>query len=83
LNAGTVTTDITAVVSSGNAILDAIEGADPALDVPAETAGLVLNTLAELVTAALTAFSNASGTPITVESVQALLPNPTPLPEPS
>ena len=83
MNAGTITTDITAVAAGANTILAALEGADPALDVPAETAGLIVTEAASLVTAAISAWSNASGTPITAESVQALLPNPNPLPLPS
>lgn len=80
--AGQVNDDVTAVVASGNAILTAIEGADPGVALEAGLAQTVLDTLAGLVQAALTAWSNASGVPITVASVQALLPNPAPLPEP-
>lgn len=78
-----VATDVSTVQTIGNTILSTIAGLDPAVDVPAETAGTILNLAAGLATAALTALSNASGTPITAESVMALLPNATPLPEPS
>lgn len=56
---------------------------DPAADLPIAAAEAVLPLLEQLVNSALTAWSNASGEPITVESVQALLPNPTPLTPPA
>lgn len=83
MNAGTLATDVTAVQGVAGSILATIEAVDPAADVPAEIAGEALTLLAQLATAALNAWSNASGEPITIESVTALLPNPTPLPEPS
>jgi hypothetical protein len=75
-------TDITAVQGVAGTILSTIEAVDPAVALPAATAGTVVGLLGDMVTAALTAWSNASGIPITVESVTALLPNPTPLPLP-
>ena len=53
-----------------------------AVEVPAELAGPILAEVGNLVAAALTAWSNASGAPITAESVMALLPDPTPLDQP-
>ena len=78
----TVGTDVTAVQGIAQTILDTIEAVDPAVGATVEEAANIVNLLAGLVTAALTALQNATGTPITVESVTALLPNPTPLPEP-
>ena len=82
MTAAQVTADIAAVESAGDAILAALEGADPAVDIPAETATAVLNLTAGLVTAAVTAWENASGTPITAESIAALMIANTPLPAP-
>jgi hypothetical protein len=82
VNAGTLATDIGTVQGVAGEILTTIEAVDPAADVPAEAAQAALTLIASLVTAALTAWSNASGTPITIASVTALLPDPTPLPEP-
>jgi hypothetical protein len=56
-----------------------IAGVDPALVAPVGVAEL----LANLAAIALTAYSAASGVPITIESVQALLPNATPLTAPT
>lgn len=83
MTAAQVATDVNAVQSIGNSILTTVAGVDPAADVPVAEAGAILNLTAGLVTAALTALSNASGTPITAETVMALLPNAVPLPEPS
>lgn len=77
-----VTSSITAVQAVGDSILAVLETADPALDVPAATAGTILDLLAELVTKALTAYSGASGTPINATTIAALMPNPAPLSEP-
>lgn len=75
--------DITAAQAVGNTILTTVATLDPAAAVPAATAEAVLALTASLVSAALNAYSNASGIPITVASVQALLPNSTPLTEPT
>ena len=74
-----VTQDIQAVQGIAGEVMSTIEGLDPALAAPIEA----VQAIEALVTAALTAWSNASGTPITVASVQALLPNPTPLTGPT
>jgi hypothetical protein len=81
LNATQVASAINEVKLAGDTILSVLE-ADPALAAPAGTAEQVLNLTADLVTKALMALSVASGVPITVESVQALLPNATPLSAP-
>lgn len=82
MTAAQLTTDVTAVQGVATTILSTIESVDPAVDVPASEASAALALVAQLVTAALTAWSNASGTAITAETITALLPNSTPLPEP-
>ena len=67
------------VVAVTNEILTTIEGLDPALALPIN----VIQAVEGMVSVALTAYTTASGTPITVASVQALLPNPTPLKPPT
>lgn len=67
------------VNSASTAILGTLSAVDPAIDVPAAVAEEIL----ALATTALAAWSASSGTPITVESVTALLPNPTPLTPPT
>lgn len=67
---------IEAIVAQG---LATAAGFDPGLAAPAA----VLTIVEQLVGKALTAWSNASGTPITVETVMALLPNPDPLTPPA
>ena len=52
------------------------------VELPVEAAEVVLPILGKLVAAAVTGYSNASGTPITIETITALLPNATPLPKP-
>jgi len=78
-----VTTAITSAQAIGDTVLKTIEGIDPAVDVPAESAGTILDLTAQLVTAALTAYSAASGTPIDATTIAALLPNATPLSAPT
>lgn len=68
------------VVTQGVATLEAL---DPAVAPEAEVAKLAFNIASDLVSKALTAWSNASGQPITVETVTALLPNSTPLTAPT
>lgn len=67
------------VEAASNTILATVEALDPALDLPVTA----IQAIEGLATAALSAYSAASGTPITVESVQALLPNPAPLTPPT
>ena len=78
-----VQTLVQEVQSIGDAILQELEAAVPSVDGPAVIAGTALDLIATLAQKALSAWSAASGTPITVESVQALLPNPTPLTPPT
>jgi hypothetical protein len=82
LNTATVTTAINEVKLAGDTILSTLEVVDPAVALPAAAAQQVLDLVAVLVSKALTAYSAASGAPITVESVQALLANPVPLTAP-
>ena len=67
------------VEALGNSILAEVSALDPAADLPVAA----IAALEGLATAALQAWSTASGTPVTVASVQALLPNPTPLTPPT
>ena len=60
-------------------ILTTVEALDPALALPIEVEQEIQN----MATKALAAWSAASGTAITAESVQALLTNPTPLTPPT
>lgn len=83
MTAGQVTTAIQEVQQTGDLILKAIEGVDPAVEVETETATGVLNLTADLVTKALAAWIAAAGEPITADSVMALMPNPTPLTPPT
>lgn len=83
MTTATLAGDIGVVQGVGQTILSTLEAIDPAVEVPAETASAILTELGNLVSGALTAWSNASGRPITVETVLALLPDPAPLPEPS
>lgn len=78
--------DVSAVVTEIEAIADSILKeleAVPAIAGAAGIADTVVELLGSLLSKALLAWSAASGTPITVESVQALLPNSTPLTEPT
>jgi hypothetical protein len=76
---GQVLTILQEVEEANNTILATVEALDPALELPVE----VVQAIEALTNTALTSWSAASGTPITVESVQALLPNPTPLTPPT
>lgn len=81
--AATVSADIASATTIANTILQAIEAVDPAAELPAAEAGTVIDLTASLVTAALAAYSNASGTPINATTIAALMPDPTPLSEPT
>jgi hypothetical protein len=82
MTAAQVAADITAAQAIGDTILTTVAAADPAVALPADVATAVLNEIGTLIEAALTAWSNANGTPITVANLQALLPNPLPLDAP-
>jgi hypothetical protein len=75
--------DMNAVVAIAEQGLKTAEGLDPAIALPDEIAQAVLPIVEQLVASALTAWGNASGQPITVANVQALLPSATPLSPPS
>jgi hypothetical protein len=71
--------DMNGVIAVAEQGLATAADLDPALEVPAAIVDTVLPVVEQLVSAALTAWSNASGLPITVETVIMLLPDPTPL----
>lgn len=77
--ASSVSTTVQEIINDAEEVLAAIEAVDPAIDVPVA----IGESLANLVTKALAAWSAASGVPVTVASVQALLPDPTPLTPPT
>ena len=83
ITASEVSSAITEVQAISDSILKEIESFAPSLEVPAATAGTIVDLFSQLANLAINAWSNASGTPITVESVQALLPNSTPLTAPT
>jgi uncharacterized YccA/Bax inhibitor family protein len=62
-----------------NEVLAEIQALDPALALPVTA----IEALEGLVTAAINAWSTATGQPVTVASLTALLPNPTPLTPPT
>ncbi len=80
--AADVAATITEVSSVADQILKEL-AVVPAIGAGAAVADNVLVLVTDLVTKALTAWSTASGVPITPESVAALLPNATPLTAPT
>lgn len=68
--------------AAGNTILYAVGTFAPDEKIPADEAARILALVADLATKALTAWAAAADTPITVDSVKGLLPNPTPLTPP-
>lgn len=82
ITAGDVTSVVGEIQAAGDTILTIIEGAAPGVALEAGAAETVLDLIAEMAMKALTAWSAASGIPITAESVLALLPNQTPLTAP-
>lgn len=83
MDAATLKQHITEIQTASNAVLGVIETVDPEVKVPAEVASATLTLLGTIITAATAAYSKASQTDITVESILALLPNATPLPAPT
>lgn len=75
--------DISGSTGVAEQVLQLLAGLDPEVAVPAEILAAVLPLIEQYLSKALTAWSTASGTPITVESVTALLPNVTPLDKPT
>jgi hypothetical protein len=82
MTAADVSSTVTEIQAAGDTILEVIQGSVPGVALEAGAAEAVLNLLAGLIGKALTAYSAASGTPITPETVAALMPNPTPLTQP-
>lgn len=77
------TTVVTDVQQIGDAILAEVGTLVPGLEAPAATAQKIVDLLAQLASKAITAWGAASGTPITTETISALLPNQTPLTPPT
>ena len=79
-----ISTTVTEVQSVSNQILTIVEAADPAVALPAETAGTILNLLADLAVKALAALTAAQATAISESSIASLLtPDATPLSTPT
>jgi len=74
---------VSEVQSIGDAVLQELAAFIPSSAAVDLAAGTALDLIANLATKALAAWSAASGTPITAASVQALMPNPTPLTPPN
>lgn len=77
-----VAVEIKAAQAAGDQALLLIEKYVPSVSAEAALAGVVLDLTAQMVTAALLAWSQASGTAITAESIAVLLPDSTPLSAP-
>lgn len=82
MNTTQISTAVSEVQAIGDTILSTLQAVDPGVALPAASAQIILDLLAKFAAVGLTAWSNASGTLITVESIQALLPNQTPLTAP-
>lgn len=82
MQTGTIATIVTDIKAGSDTVLGLIEGLDPGLAAPAETAEAVVDVLSTLASKALAALAEAQGTPITPESVLALMPNAIPLTPP-
>lgn len=80
--AADVSATITEISGIADEILKELESV-PAIAGAATVGDTILNLLSGLVSKALLAWSAANDTPITVESVTALLPNQTPLTPPN
>ena len=78
-----VATAVQEVQTVSGTILATIAATDPSVAGETAVAGELVTLIGGLVTSALNAYSAASGTPITVESIQALLPDETPLNAPT
>lgn len=77
-----VTDTVNEIVADANTVLAIIETAEPQVAGEAALAANVLNLLSALVTKALAAYMAASDTPITPETIAALMPNRVPLTTP-
>ena len=74
-----VKTTVEEIQAAGDMILSSIETLAPGVAVPAGIAQMLL----DLASKAVGAWAAASDTPITIEALQALLPNPVPLTPPT
>jgi hypothetical protein len=83
MNTASVSTTMTEIQGVADMVLKTIEAVDPAVGVPVATAGAVVDLIASLISKAVTAWSAASNTPITVDTLKALLPDATPLTPPT
>ena len=79
----TVQNTVTEIQSDAATVLETIAAVDPALELPVATAEGIVSIVGGLITKALSAWSAASGIPITQASVLALLPDNTPLDAPT
>lgn len=82
MTAAGVSSIVSEVQGAGDTILGLLEAFDPNAEIPDEQAAGIVDEVANMATKALAAWSAAAGTPITAESVLALLPNATPLTAP-
>lgn len=82
MNTDTVVSVLNEIKLGADTVLTTIGAVDPGVALPATAAQLIVDELLKLASSALLAYSAASGVPITVESVQALVANTTPLSAP-
>lgn len=82
MNTTTVVSVLNEIKLGADTVLGTISAVNPGAAVPATAAQLIVDELLKLASAALLAYSAASGVAITVESVQALVANSTPLSAP-
>lgn len=83
MDSTTVVTVVTDVQVIGDTILEEVGALVPGYAIPAATAEKIVDLLSQLASKAITAWGAASGTPITAETLAALLPNATPLTQPT
>lgn len=83
MNTTTVTSTIAEAQAIGDEILATLEIVVPGTAVPDALAQKLLDLISKYAQTAIAGWSAASGTPITPESVAALMPDQTPLPDPS
>jgi hypothetical protein len=83
MDTGTVVSTVTEISGISDTILKSIEALDPAVAPEAAVVDGVVSLLSDLVGKAITAFSAASDTPITADTIAALIPNSTPLTPPT
>lgn len=71
------------IQAGSDVVLTTLGTVVPSEEIPASKASAIVDLISDLATKALAAWSAAANNPITVESVQALLPNQTPLTPPT